>query len=161
VTESLRLRLFAPACAFAAAWNGANVGPFVRPLQEDFGISLGVLGLLSGTMLFAASIVGLLIAPRIARRLGVARSMQAACCTLLLGNVLFAASPSFVTIAVARVVIGVAFGLAIVLAPVFARAAAGVGLVGAVGAAIQGGIAAGLLVGGLVIDAGLSCDLGS
>ena len=40
--------------AAGAAWNAGNVGPIVSSLREEFPVSLGEVGLISGGVFFAA-----------------------------------------------------------------------------------------------------------
>jgi MFS family permease len=127
-----------------SAWNGGNVGPAVGSLSAEFDVSLAAVGLLSGTVFFAAIV---------AERIGVTASLRWACILSAVGNVIFAVGPSFAVLAAGRVVVGLGLGLAFILAPVFARGHGGVRSVGILGASIQLGIAGGLLVGSLLADA--------
>ena len=138
-----------------AAWNGGNVGPVVGTLSEEFDVSLAAVGLLSGTVFFAAIVAASFVAPPLAERIGVASALRWSCVLCAVGNVIFAVGPSFAVLAAGRVVVGLGLGLAFILAPVFARGHGGVRTVGLLGAAIQLGIAGGLLVGSLLADAGV------
>ena len=43
----------------AGAWNGGNVGPVAEEIADDMDVSLGEVGLLSGTFFFASAVLGL------------------------------------------------------------------------------------------------------
>lgn len=142
-----------------AAWNGGNVGPIVAPLSADLDVSVAAVGLLSGTVFFAAIVVAALLATSVAARIGVASAMRLVCLLCCAGNLLCAVSPTFAGVAAGRVVTGAGLGLAFVLAPVFARAHGGVRLVGLVGASIQLGVATALGIGSVLQGAGVDWRL--
>ncbi len=135
------------------SWGAGNMGPVVAELSTEIGVSLGAIGVLAGTLFFAAMVVGIMAAPRIAERFGLVRTMLAASVVGALGCVIFALSSSFFLLAVGRVISGAALGLVGVLGPVFARATGGVKRVGLFGAAFQFGIAGGLGVGSALVAA--------
>jgi MFS family permease len=137
------------------AWNAGNVGPVVGELRDEFSISLTAVGVLSGTLLYTAMVVGIAIAPRVAERIGLIRGMLLACALGGIGSALFALSPGFALLAVGRVLAGVGLGFAGVFGPVFARATGGVTRVGIFGASFQLGIAGGLGIGSALADAGV------
>jgi MFS family permease len=141
--------------ALGAAWSVGNVGAVVGPLSADFDISLTTVGLLSGTILLGFSVVGTLLAPLIAERLGIVRTLVLAILLGAAGNVIFAVTPVFAGLVIGRVVTGLALGLAVVPGPVFARATGGVARVALFGAAIQLGIAGALGVGAILVDLGV------
>jgi cyanate permease len=142
------------------AWNGGNVGPVARTLAGEFGVSLAAVGLLSGTVFFAAIVAANMLTGPVAGRLGVAGALRLLCVLAGVGNVLCAVAPDFAVFAAGRVLAGFGFGLGLVLAPVFARSRGGVRLVGVVGASIQLGIAGALVVGSLLADAGVDWRVG-
>lgn len=144
----------------SGAWNGGNVGPVASQLGDEFGVSLAAVGLLSGTIFMGAVVVGLLFAAQIGDRTGLLRGLRLAALLTVLGNAIFALSPDFAGLAVARVFPGVGFALANVLGAVYARQAGGVRLIGVFGAAIQLGIAGALIVGSVLVDAGLDWRVG-
>lgn len=126
-----------------AAWSAANIGPAVSSLRDDFDISLATVGLLSGTLTYVAMVIGLILAPRIALRLGLARWLMLGCLCGGVGNLLFALTPVFAGLALGRVLAGLGLGLAVGLGPVLARLGGGFGRVGLFGAAYQLGIGCG------------------
>jgi predicted MFS family arabinose efflux permease len=138
--------------ALGAAWAVGNVGAVVGELSRDFEISLATIGLLSGTLLFGFSVPGTLLAPLIAERLGIVRTMILASVLCATGNVVFAVTPVFAGLALGRAIAGFGIGLAVVPGPVFARATGGVARVALFGAAIQLGIAGGLGFGAILGD---------
>jgi len=79
-----------------------------------------------------------------------------ACCLLsVAGNLIFAAGDSFAVLAGARVLAGLAFGLAAVFVPAYARAKGGVKMLGLFGAGLTLGVAAALLLGSILQGAGV------
>ncbi len=143
-----------------SAWNGGNVGPVVATLSDDFDVSLAAVGLLSGTVFFAAAAVGTILAQPIGERIGVASGMRAACVLMGAGNVLFALGLGFAGLAAGRVIAGIGFAVATVLGPVFARTVGGVKMAGAFGAAFQLGVAGALGVGSALQDADIGWQVG-
>ena len=136
--------------AAITGWNCGNVGPVVGSLTRDFDIGLGKVGLLSGAFFFAGSAVGSLVGAAVARKIRVLSGIWTCCVLSAVGNVLFAAGDSVGVLAVGRVFAGVAFGLAAVFVPAYARAVGGVRLVGLFGAGLTLGVAAALLLGSLL-----------
>jgi hypothetical protein len=49
-----------------AAWGAGNIGPVVRPLATEFGVSLAAVGVLSGTVFFGGLVVAALFARALA-----------------------------------------------------------------------------------------------
>jgi fucose permease len=142
------------------AWAAGNVGPVVADLQAAFGISLASIGVLSGTLLYIPMVVGILLAPAFAERVGLVRAMVVGCLLGAVGSLLFALASGYVALAAGRILSGLGLGIAGVLGPVFARASGGVRRVGIFGAAFQLGIAGGLGVGGLLGDLGAEWRVG-
>ena len=144
----------------SGAWNGGNVGPAASQIGAEFDVSLAAVGLLSGTIFMGATVAGLLFAAQIGDRVGMLGGLRIACLLLVVGNLIFALSPDFAGLAVARAFPGVGFALVNVLGGVYARQAGGVRLIGVFGAAIQLGIAGGLVVGSVLVDAGIDWRIG-
>jgi predicted MFS family arabinose efflux permease len=136
-------------------WNCGNVGPVVGPLSQEFDITLGEVGLLSGTFFFAGSAVGSLAGAALARKIRVLSGIWACCVLSVIGNLIFAVGDSFAVLATGRVFAGVAFGLAAVFVPAYARVMGGVRLVGLFGAGLTLGVAASLLLGSVLEGAGV------
>jgi predicted MFS family arabinose efflux permease len=121
-------------------WNCGNVGPVVGPLTKDFDLTLGEVGLLSGTFFFAGSAIGSLAGAALARRIRVLSGIWACCVLSVIGNLIFAVGDSFAVLAAGRVFAGVAFGLAAIF-PAYARVMGGVKMVGLFGAGLTLGVA--------------------
>jgi predicted MFS family arabinose efflux permease len=136
-------------------WNCGNVGPVVAPLTKDFDISLGEVGLLSGTFFFAGSAAGSLMGAELARRIRVMSGIWACCLLSIAGNLIFAAGDSVAVLAAGRVLAGLAFGLAAVFVPAYARAMGGVKMLGLFGAGLTLGVAAALLLGSILQGEGV------
>jgi predicted MFS family arabinose efflux permease len=136
-------------------WNCGNVGPVVGSLASEFDLRLGEIGLLSGTFFFAGSAVGSLAGAALARRVRILSGIWACCLLSAVGNVIFAAGDSFAVLAAGRVFAGLAFGLAAVFVPVYARVMGGVKMLGLFGAGLTLGVAAALLLGSVLEGAGV------
>jgi predicted MFS family arabinose efflux permease len=136
-------------------WNCGNVGPVVGSLTKDFDIGLGEVGLLSGAFFFAGSAAGSLAGAELARRIRVFTGIWASCLLSIAGNVVFAAGDSVAVLAAGRVLAGLAFGLAAVFIPTYARVIGGVKMVGLFGAGLTLGVAAALLLGSVLEGAGV------
>ena len=145
--------------ALGTAWAIGNVGAVVDQLSTEFHISLATVGLLSGTLMLGFSVPGTILAPKIAERIGVVRTMIVAVVLCAAGNAVFAATPVFAGLVVGRAAAGFALGLAVVAGPVFALATAGVARVALFGAAIQLGTAGGLGLGAILGDFGVDWRL--
>jgi DHA1 family inner membrane transport protein len=141
--------------SMGTSWGAGNVGPVVPDLEGDFDLSLGSIGVLSGTIFYVGVLIGLAVAPKIAERASVVTGMRAACLFAGAGSLLFALGPGFGTLAAGRVAAGIGLGLGAALGPVFGRAVGGVKGVGVFGAAFQFGIGGGLATGSIVNDAGI------
>ena len=137
-------------------WNCGNVGPVVGSLTREFDIGLGEVGLLSGAYFFAGSAVGSLAGATVARRIRVMVGIWACCVLSIVGNLLFAVGDSVAVLAVGRAFAGVAFGLAAVFVPAYARAIGGVKMVGLFGAGLTLGVAAALFLGSVLEGADVS-----
>lgn len=147
--------VFALAAAIVG-WNCGNVGPVVGSLTREFDIGLGEVGLLSGAYFFAGSAVGSLVGATMARRIRVMVGIWACCVLSIVGNLIFAAGDTVGVLAVGRVFAGLAFGLAAVFVPAYARAVGGVRLVGLFGAGLTLGVAAALFLGSILEGEGVS-----
>jgi predicted MFS family arabinose efflux permease len=141
--------------ALGAAWSVGNVGAVVGQLSDEFDISLTTVGLLSGTILLGFSVPGTILAPMLAERIGIVRTIVVAALLVAAGNVLFALTPVFAGLVVGRAVTGFGLGLAVVAGPVFAGRTGGVARVALFGAAIQLGVAGGLGLGAVLGDYGV------
>jgi len=141
-------------------WGAGNVGPVATSLTHVFGASFAAVGLLSGTAYFAAVSVATPLVVPLAARVGVVRAIAIAACLLSAGHLLFALSPAFSGLLIARIVVGVGSGLALVAGPVLARELGGVRLLGMLGGAITLGIAGALGLGSALQDAGASWRVG-
>lgn len=157
---SARVTVAVALIGLAGAWNAGNVGPVASEIASEFDVSLGVVGLLSGTFLLGSLALGLLVAPAIGARIGLTRGLRLGCLLVVAGNLLFAVTPIFAGLVLGRILPGLAFALFNALGAVWAREAGGVRLVGIFGAAIQLGIAIALLVGSGLADAGVDWRVG-
>jgi predicted MFS family arabinose efflux permease len=154
VTARRSIGVFVLAAAITG-WNCGNVGPVVGSLTQEFGISLGEVGLLSGAYFFAGAAVGSLAGAAVARRVRVLSGIWACCGLSIVGNLLFAAGDSVGVLAVGRVFAGLAFGIAAVFVPAYARAVGGVKMLGLFGAGLTLGVAAALLLGSVLEGEGV------
>ena len=145
--------------ALGTAWAIGNVGATVDQLSSEFDISLATVGLLSGTIMLGFSLPGTILAPKIAERIGIVRTMTVAAVLAAAGNVVFAVTPVFAGLVVGRAAAGFAIGLAVVSGPVFAHATGGVARVALFGAAIQLGTAGSLGLGAILGDFGIDWRL--
>jgi predicted MFS family arabinose efflux permease len=136
-------------------WNCGNIGPVVGPLTQDFDITLGEVGLLSGTFFFAGSAAGSLVGAELARRIRVMSGIWACCLLSIAGNLIFATGDSVAVLAIGRVLAGLAFGLAAVFVPTYARAMGGVRMLGLFGAGLTLGVAGALLLGSILQGEGV------
>ena len=141
--------------SMGCSWGAGNVGPVVPELSDDFGLSLGAVGVLSGTLYFVGVLVGLAVAPKLAERFSVVGGLRFTCMAAGIGSLVFALSPSFAFLAAGRLIAGVALGSGGALGPVFGRAVGGVKAVGLFGGAFQLGIGGGLAIGSIVADLGV------
>ena len=55
-------------------WGAGNIGPVVEPLSRDFHVTLAGVGLLSGTVYFAAVMIATPFAVPLAARVGIVRA---------------------------------------------------------------------------------------
>jgi predicted MFS family arabinose efflux permease len=136
-------------------WNCGNVGPVVGSLTREFDITLGEVGLLSGTFFFAGSAAGSLAGATLARRIRVMYGIWACCLLSIAGNLIIAAGDSFAVLAAGRVIAGLAFGLAAVFVPAYARAMGGVKMLGLFGAGLTLGVAGALFLGSILEGEGV------
>ena len=129
-------------------------------LAGDFDVSLAMVGVVSGTLFFAANVIGLAFAAQIGEKIGLVWGMRTACIMIVAGNLIIAATPDFLGVAVGRILPGLGFALTTTVGVVWARHEGGVKLVGVFGAAIQMGIALSLLVGSVLFDQGVDWRVG-
>lgn len=154
--DGVAVLLFGAGSTFGAG----NVGPVVPELADDFGLTLTSVGLISGTAFYSAVVVGLLVVPRVAERVGGIRTMRLACLLAGGGSLLFALAPSLAFLVLGRVAAGAALGFSASLGPVFARQTGGTARVGLYGGAFQLGIGLGLVSGSVLADAGVDWRVG-
>ena len=145
-----RVRPAAFLVGFAAAWNGGNVGAIVASLADEFSVSLGEVGLASGTFFFAGIVLASLFGSERARRIPIASGLRWACGLCFAGNVICALSPEFAVLAAGRLVAGLGLGGVLLFGGAFARAAGGLRLLGLYGAGVTLGVAVALGVGGVL-----------
>lgn len=157
---SARVYVAVALIGLSGAWNAGTVGPVASEIAGEFDISLGVVGILAGTLFLGASVAGLMFAAQTGERIGLLRGLKLACGFSVLGNLLFAVTPVFAGMAISRVLVGLAFALMNPLGAVWARNAGGVKMIGVFGASIQLGIALALLVGSGLSDAGVDWRIG-
>ena len=131
-------------------WNCGNVGPVVGSLTREFDIGLGEVGLLSGTYFFAGSAVGSLAGATVARRIRSWSGSGRAACFRSPGTCSSPSVDSVGVLAAGRVFAGLAFGLAAVFVPAYARVIGGVKMVGLFGAGLTLGVAAALFLGSVL-----------
>lgn len=150
-----RTRATAFLIGLGAAWNAGNVGPVVDEIASDFDVTLGEVGLMSGT-LFCIGVAGAGFAGSwISERLSVIDGLRLCCLVCLAGNLLVAVSPWFGLALAARVLTGLGLGIAFLFGGVFSRHEGGARLVGLFGAGITLGMAFALGVGGVMEDLGV------
>jgi cyanate permease len=138
----------------AAGYGAGVVGPPVRAISEEFGVSLTSIGLL--TSVFFVGVVGLnLAAPWVERWLGLRRAVRLAPLLLAAGNVISALASAFWVVLAGRVVLGVGVAIVLVLAPIAGRSVGGARLIGIYGGAISIGVAVSLALGGALESAGV------
>jgi predicted MFS family arabinose efflux permease len=141
-------------------WAAGNVGPVALQLGSQFHATLAAIGLLSGTAYFGAVMIATPLAVPLAGRAGIVRTVAIASIVMAAGHALFAASPVFGSLLVARVLVGIGTAFALIAGPVMARALGGVRLLGLFGGSIALGIAVALGLGSVVEDAGVSWRVG-
>jgi predicted MFS family arabinose efflux permease len=138
-----------------SGWNCGNVGPVVAPISEEFGVSLGEIGLASGTFFFVGVGAANLIVSPLAGRIPVASGIVACCLLAAAGNVIVALSPDFAVLMGGRVIAGLGTGLSFLFVPVYARALGGVRLLGLFGAGLTLGVAFALALGSVLQGEGV------
>ncbi len=138
-----------------SAWNAGNIGPVVTEIASEYGVTLGQVGLMSGSV-FCVGVAGAGFAGSwISERISVIDGLRLCCAVCFVGNVLVAVSPDFELALAARVLTGLGLGLAFLFGGVYARHEGGSKLVGLFGAGITLGIAFALGIGGLMQDLGV------
>jgi predicted MFS family arabinose efflux permease len=141
-------------------WGAGNIGPVVEPLSRDFHVTLAGVGLLSGTVYFAAVMIATPFAVPLAARVGIVRAGAIAAALMAVGHLVFAVSPAYGGLLAARIVVGVGCAFALIAGPVMARELGGVRLLGLFGGSITLGIAAALGLGSALADAGVDWRVG-
>jgi MFS family permease len=130
------------------------VGPAAAPVSNDFDVSLGTTGLLTSVFFIAIAAFALFGAV-VEERIGIAWSARAAATLMCLGGAITAASPWFGGVLAGRAAAGLGTGVALIAAPVIARAIGGVLLLGLYGSGITFGLASALFIGGELSDSGV------
>jgi DHA1 family inner membrane transport protein len=146
--------------AIAVGWGAGNIGPVVTPLAHEFGVSFAAVGLLSGTVYFAAVTVATPLVVPLAARTGVVRAGAIGAVVMAVGHLLFAIGPAFAGLLVARVVVGLGCAIALIAGPVLARELGGMRLLGLFGGGITLGLAGALGLGSALQDAGVGWRVG-
>jgi MFS family permease len=141
-------------------WGAGNIGPVVDPLSSHFHVSLAGVGLLSGTVYFAAVMIATPLAVPVAARFGVVPTVATAAAVMAVGHALFAVSSAYGELIVARILVGIGCAFALIAGPVVARELGGVRLLGFFGGSITLGIAAALGLGSVLADAGVDWRVG-
>ena len=134
-----------------ATWNAGNVGPFVTEIASEFDVTLGQVGLMSGSVFCVGVATAGYAGAWISERLTVIDGLRLCCAVCFVGNVIVAVSPDFEIALGARILTGIGLGLAFLFGGVFARAEGGPKLVGIFGVGITLGIAFALGLGGLMV----------
>ena len=147
---SARIVAAAALIPLSAAWNAGNIGPVASEIASEFDRSLGLVGVVTGSLFFGVAIATMFFAPAVSGRLGLVPTLRLAAALLIAGNVLVALTPGFWGLAVGRVLTGVAFATASALGVVWVRQVGGVRLLGVFGASIQLGIAGALALGSVL-----------
>lgn len=150
----LRLSVCAFLLSFGASWNAGNVGPIVGPLSDEFSVSLGAVGLLSGTLFFAGIVVSTFLGAELGRRVPLGAGLRTSCGLGAAGNAICALSPVFAGVAAGRLIAGVALGAAFLFGGAFTRAVGGARLIGVFGVGVTMGVAVALAVGSVLQDVG-------
>jgi DHA1 family inner membrane transport protein len=135
-----------------ATWNAGNVGPFVTQIAAEFDVTLGQVGLMSGSVFCVGAAAAGYMGSWISERLTVIDGLRLCCAACFASNVLLAVSPDFALALGARVLAGIGLGLAFLFGGVYARHEGGPKLVGLFGVGITLGIAFALGLGGLLAD---------
>jgi MFS family permease len=128
-------------------YSAGVVGPAAAPVSSDFDISLSAAGLLT-SVYFIAIAAYVLFGPAVEERLGIVWSARAAATAVCLGGAVTAVSPWFGGVLAGRAVAGLGTGVALIAAPVIARATGSTFLLGVYGSGITVGVAAALFIGG-------------
>jgi predicted MFS family arabinose efflux permease len=142
-----RLSITAFLLSFGASWNAGNVGPIVSPLADEFSVSLGAVGLLSGTLFFAGVALATFLGAELGRRVPLGIGLRMSCGLGATGNAMCALSPVFAGLAAGRLIAGLALGAAFLFGGAFARAVGGARLIGVFGVGVTLGVAIALALG--------------
>jgi MFS family permease len=130
------------------------VGPAAAPVAHTFDVSLGEAGLMT-SLYFVGIVAVTLLGAAAVEWLGVPWSARLAAVLTGLGGVIGAIAPWFALLLVGRAVAGVGTGLALIAAPVIARALKSIFLLGVYGSGITLGLASALFIGGELAEAGV------
>ena len=96
----------------SGTWNAGNFGPDYGAVADEFSVSLGEVGLASGTFFFAGvGVAAGLAGAELSRRISLGTGLRSACLFCVTGNVLIAVSPAFAGVVGGRVIAGIGAGL--------------------------------------------------
>ena len=135
-------------------YGAGVVGPAAAPVAHEFGVSLGEAGLMT-SVFFVGIAAFALVGAGVEERLGIPWSARLAAVLMGLGGIIGAVAPAFSVLLVGRAFSGLGTGVALIAAPVIARALKSVVLLGVYGSGITLGLAAALLIGGELDEAGV------
>ena len=135
-----------------AAWNAGNVGPVVSEIASEFDVTLGEVGLMSGSLFCIGVATAGFAGSWISERVSVIGGLRLCCLVCLVGNLIVAAAPVFAVALGARVLTGLGLGLAFLFGGVYAKHEGGDRLIGLFGAGITLGMAFALGIGGVLAD---------
>ncbi len=138
----------------AFGYGAGVVGPAAAPVAHEFGVSLAEAGLMTSVFFLAIAAFSL-VGSVAEERLGIPWSARLASISMGLGGLISASAPAFAVMLVGRAFTGLGTGIALIACPVIARALGSVLLLGVYGGGITGGLAAALLVGGELAEAGV------
>jgi DHA1 family inner membrane transport protein len=138
-----------------AAWNAGNVGPVVGQIAGEYDVTLGQVGLMSGSLFCIGVSTAGFAGSWISERVSVIGGLRLCCFVCLAGNLLVAVAPDFWLALFARILTGLGLGLAFLFGGVYARHEGGDKLIGLFGAGITLGIAFALGIGGVMEDLGV------
>ena len=135
-------------------YSAGVVGPAAAPVAHEFDVSLGEAGLMTSVFFIGIAAFSL-VGSAAEERLGIPWSARLASICMGLGGLIGAIAPAFAVLLVGRAFAGLGTGIALIACPVIARALGSVLLLGVYGGGIMVGLAASLLVGGELAEAGV------
>jgi MFS family permease len=135
-------------------YGAGVVGPAAAPVAHAFDVTLGEAGLMT-SIYFIGIAAFTLFGATIEERIGIPWSARLAALFMGLGGLIGAIAPDFPILLVGRAAAGIGTGIALIAAPVVARALESVLLLGLYGSGITLGLASSLFVGGELAEAGV------